>query len=97
MSDAAGTEGGQREITLEQIVRQQGLQIRLQRQKLQNVTTYTLLAIFVLVNVATIVLFFLNGFGITELSDVAMASLVAATIAEVAGLLVIIMKGLFSM
>lgn len=41
-------------------------------------------------------LFFLNGLKITELTDVAMGSLAAATIAEVAGRLTIVVKGLFS-
>lgn len=64
-------------------------------QSLRNLTTYVLLGIFAIGNVATITLYSLNGFGVTNLSDVAMASLGAATIAEVAGLLVIVVKGLF--
>jgi hypothetical protein len=40
-------------------------------------------------------LFFLTGFGVTNLSDTALASLAATSIAEVGGLLTIVLNGLF--
>ena len=71
-----------------------GQQIEGQRRlwRLRDVVAYILLGIFALGNLATISLFFLNGLKVTELSDVAMGSLAAATIAEVAGLLTIVVK-----
>ena len=51
-----------------------------------------LLATFIIGNLSCLALFFLNGFGITSLSDVALCALAAATIAEVAGLLTITIK-----
>jgi|GEM_PF-4838445 len=53
-----------------------------------------LLVIFVISNISCLVLFFLNGFGITSLSDTALCALAAATVAEVAGLITFIIKGL---
>ena len=53
-----------------------------------------LLVIFTLGNITCLALFVLNGFGITTLSDAALCALAAATIAEVAGLLGIIIKGI---
>ena len=64
-------------------------------QRLRDTATYTLLAIFALGSTATIVLFFLTGFGVTKLSDVAMGSLAATTVAETGGLLTIVVTGLF--
>lgn len=53
-----------------------------------------LLVLFGLGNVTCLGLFWLTGFGITQLSDTALGSLAAATIAEVAGLLAIVLKAL---
>ena len=53
-----------------------------------------LLVIFALGNVTCLALFVLNAFGITSLSDTALCALTGATIGEVAGLLVILFKGL---
>lgn len=61
----------------------------------RNLMLRATLLVFVIGNFACISLFFLNGFGLTNLSDVAMGSLAAATIAEVAGLLVIAVKYFF--
>ena len=47
-------------------------------------------------NTASIALFFLTGFGVTELSDAALASPAATSIAEVGGLLTIVLTGIFS-
>lgn len=63
--------------------------------RLQRMALYSLLLLFALGNAATISLYFLNGFGATDLTDVAMASLSAATIAEVGGLLTVVMTGIF--
>ena len=52
----------------------------------------TLLVIFALGNITCLTLFVLNAFGITNLSDVGLGSLAGATIAEVAGLLTIVLK-----
>lgn len=62
----------------------------------QKWTIIPLLVIFGLGNLSTFTLFFLNGFGVTDLSDVSMASLSAATIAEVAAMLTIIVTRLFN-
>jgi len=64
-------------------------------QRLRDTATYTLLAIFAFGNIATVLLFFLTGYGVTNLSDVAMGSLAATTIAETGGLLTIVVTGLF--
>ena len=64
-------------------------------QRLRDAATYTLLAIFALGSTATVILFFLTGFGMTDLSDVAMGSLAATTVAETGGLLTIVVTGLF--
>jgi len=53
-----------------------------------------LLGLFALGNVVCLALFVLTGFGFTQLSDVALGSLAAATIAEVAGVLGIVLKAL---
>lgn len=57
-----------------------------------SATIIALLATFIIGNLSCLALFFLNGFGITSLSDVALCALAAATIAEVAGLLTITIK-----
>ena len=44
---------------------------------------------------ARIPIIFLTGFGVTDLSDVAMGSLAATTVAETGGLLTIVVSGLF--
>jgi len=64
-------------------------------QRLRDAATYTLLVIFALGSIATVVLFFLTGYGVTKLSDVAMGSLAATTVAETGGLLTIVVTGLF--
>jgi hypothetical protein len=51
-----------------------------------------LLVIFTTGNVSCLTIFFLNGFGVTSLSDQALCALAAATVAEVAGLMTIIIK-----
>ena len=56
--------------------------------------TIALVVVFCLGNLSCIALFFLTGFKVTEFSDVAIASLGAATIGEVAGLIGIIIKGI---
>lgn len=53
-----------------------------------------LLIIFIIGNITCLALFVLNGLGITSLSDTALCALAAATLAEVAGLLVILFKGI---
>jgi len=63
--------------------------------KMRELTLKVLLIIFSIGNIACIALYFLNGFGLTNLSDTAMGSLAAATIAEVAGLSVVVVKFLF--
>lgn len=64
--------------------------------RLRDLATYTLLGVFVVGSTASIALFFLTGFGVTELSDAALASLAATSIAEVGGLLTIVLSGIFS-
>lgn len=61
-------------------------------EKLLPAITWVLLIIFAVGNLACLTLFFLNGFGVTSLSDVALGGLAAATIAEVAGLIGIILR-----
>ena len=95
-------------ISLEELANRQGIDVAVQLAelvqqiegeqtlwRLRGLAIYSLLGIFVVGNLATISLFFLNGLKVAELSDVAMGSLAAATIAEVAGLLTIVVKGLF--
>jgi hypothetical protein len=53
-----------------------------------------LLVIFVISNLSCLALFFLNGFRITSLSDTALCALAGATMAEVAGLITFVVKGL---
>ncbi len=53
-----------------------------------------LLVIFALGNITCLILFVLNSFGITSLSDTALCALAATTIAEVSGLLAILFKGI---
>jgi len=59
---------------------------------LLRATIITLLVIFTIGNLTCLALFVLNGFGITSLSDAGLCALAAATIAEVAGLLIILFK-----
>jgi len=61
----------------------------------RNLILRVILLVFTVGNFACLSLYFLNGFGITNLSDAAMGSLAAATIAEVAGLLVVSVKYFF--
>jgi len=61
-------------------------------EKLLPTVIYVLLILFGLGNISSLALFWLNGLGLTTLSDVALASLAAATIAEVAGLLMVTVK-----
>ena len=64
--------------------------------RLLSAATIILLATFIIGNLSCLALFFLNGFGVTTLSDTALCALAAATVAEVAGLLAIIFKGIFT-
>jgi hypothetical protein len=111
LAEQPGQGKAPKQIPISQIATQQGIDLNIVLQlaeltqrteasrslwRLRDITTYTLLAIFSLGTLSTVSLFFLNGLGITSLTDVAMGSLAAATIAEVAGLLVIMVKGLFS-
>jgi hypothetical protein len=57
-------------------------------------TLIALLVVFIIGNLSCLILFFLNAFQVTILSDTALCALAAATIAEVAGLITIIVKGL---
>ena len=57
-------------------------------------TLIALLVVFIIGNISCLVLFFLNAFQVTILSDTALCALAAATMAEVAGLITIIVKGL---
>jgi len=57
-------------------------------------TLLALLVVFIIGNISCLVLFFLNAFQVTILSDTALCALAAATMAEVAGLITIIVKGL---
>ena len=61
----------------------------------EKVVTF-LLCLLGLSTVACISLFFFNGFGLTNLSDKAIVALTTATISQVAALLVIAVKFLFS-
>jgi len=53
-----------------------------------------LLLVFIIGNLSCLALFFLNAFQVTILSDTALCALAAATMAEVAGLITIIVRGL---
>jgi hypothetical protein len=57
-------------------------------------TLIALLVVFIIGNLSCLALFFLNAFQVTVLSDTALCALAAATIAEVAGLITIIVRGL---
>jgi hypothetical protein len=51
-----------------------------------------LLVIFIVSNVSCLSLLFLNGFGVTNLSDAVLCALIAATVAEIAGLMTMVYK-----
>ena len=53
-----------------------------------------LLVVFIIGNLSCLTLFFLNAFQVTSLSDTALCALSAATIAEVVGLITIIVRAL---
>ncbi len=61
---------------------------------LMRATIIILLVIFGIGNITCLTLFVLNAFGITNLSDVGLCALAGATIAEVAGLLMIVLRKL---
>ncbi len=61
---------------------------------LLRATIIVLLVTFTIGNITCLTLFILNAYGITSLSDVALCALAGATIAEVAGLLTILLKKL---
>ncbi|MBI3468702.1 MAG: hypothetical protein HY000_37340 [Planctomycetes bacterium] len=63
--------------------------------KLRQLMAWLLFLTFAPANMATIVLFFFNGFGLTNLSDTALLSLQGATVAQLAAIMVIIAKYLF--
>ena len=46
-------------------------------------------------NISTFVLIFLNGLGVTDLSDGILYSLIGASVAEIAGILIVPTKYLF--
>ena len=72
------------------------LQEKSQEISARDLILKVILFIFALGNLACLSLYFFNGFGLTHLTDAAMHSLAAATIAEVTGLLIILIKFYFS-
>ena len=78
------------------VVSRKGEVYKEKRFNLLSGTTIALLTTLIIGNLSCLVLFFLNGFGITSLSDVALCALAAATIAEIAGLLAIAIKCIFT-
>jgi len=87
-----------REISLDERSSQLDLTIltTLRTLRLRDIATYTLLATLAAGSIASIVLFFLEGFGVTNLTDTEMLALSGATIAEIGGLLTIVLRSLFS-
>ena len=71
------------------------LQEKTQEISARDLILKVILSIFALGNLACLSLYFFNGFGLTRLTDAAMHSLAAATIAEVAGLLIVLIKFYF--
>jgi hypothetical protein len=63
---------------------------------LQRAALVALLAVFVSAGFGTIGLYFLAGYGQVGLSDAALATLTAATLAELAALLTLLFRGLFT-
>lgn len=60
--------------------------------ELLSMAAFILLIVLLIGNLSCLTLFFLNGFGVTHLSDTALCALAAATVAEVAGLIGMIIK-----
>lgn len=58
--------------------------------------TWIVLIVLTIGNLSCVALFFLTGFGLTELSDVALASLAGATVGQTAGLVATVFKTIAS-
>lgn len=83
------------DVPLSDVTRQRSNPVAERTLRLRDLTTHTLLFVFIAGSTASMALFFLTGFGVTNLSDTALASLAATSIAEVGGLLTIVLNGLF--
>ena len=81
----------------ERLGRAEDLQLESLERDLELRTMFgkVLLGIAIVVNVATITLVALTGFGLTRLSDKLLITLISSTVAELAGLVLVVAKYLF--
>lgn len=63
---------------------------------LQMLALVSLLVVFVCAGFGTLALYFLAGAGVVRISDAALATLAAASLAELAALLTLLFRGLFT-
>ena len=63
--------------------------------KLREAFVYALIVVFSVSVISTFVLVFLNGLGVTDLSDGILYSLIGASVAEIVGILIVPTKYLF--
>ena len=85
------------ETQAERIGRAEDLQLESLERDIELRTMFgrVLLGIALVANVATIALVALTGFGLTQLSDKVLITLVSSTVAELAGVVLVVAKYLF--
>jgi hypothetical protein len=85
------------EVQAERLGRAEDLQLESLERDLVLRTMFgkVLLGIAIIVNVATITLVTLTGLGLTRLSDKLLITLISSTVAELAGLVLVVAKYLF--
>ena len=66
-----------------------------QNVKLRKTMTWFLLVTYGAANLTAIVLLFFNGFGLTTLSDTVLVAVLTATVAELAGIVIVVAQYLF--